>query len=74
MPRSLWHYSCKHCGVKLEYHSFIYWGIQLAQLLLVLSIYKAVEGSWNQSLLAFPAAAVFLALEFRFARIVAVKP
>lgn len=73
IPRTLWHYSCKKCGTELEYHSFVYWGIQLVELLLVLAIYKVVEGSWKQSLLIFPLAVVLLALEFRFARIAAIK-
>jgi hypothetical protein len=47
----------------------LWWGLELAYLIITLAIYQAVEGNWVECLVALPFAVAIMVLQYRYARL-----
>lgn len=52
----------------------LWWGLELACLILTLAIYLAVEGNYLECLIALPFAVAIFVLQYRYARLKAIGP
>jgi hypothetical protein len=69
IPRSLFEYRCASCGIGMEFNGMLWWGLELAYLIITLAIYQAVEGNWVECLVALPFAVAIMVLQYRYARL-----
>jgi hypothetical protein len=71
--RLMWHHCCNKCRSQLEFTGVIHWGLAIAELLVCLAVYRAVEGNSLQSIACVAVAILIAICEFQFWRIEAVK-
>jgi hypothetical protein len=55
--------------MRIGFTGIFAWGLEITLLLLSYGIYVLVEGNWTESLAVLPFAFIFVAIEYRFARL-----
>lgn len=72
IPPSFFGYRCPTCDIAIEFTGMIWWGLELAYLIITLAIYQAVEGNWVECLITLPFAVAIFVLQYRYASLKAI--
>lgn len=68
-PKSVLHYRCPSCDLKLTFTGPFAWGLDIAYLLLSFAIYDLIKGNHIQALVLLPVALLITMLQYYLAPI-----